>query len=591
MLKRITLAALVAVLAVSTASAQYGGTNQNPVFPVVTAPTQNTITPAKEVLGKMLFWDEQMSNDNSMACGTCHIPDVGGVDPRVLGDAAVHPGMDGQFGTTDDRTGSPGVIGAMPQGSHVNDGTFYPAVQVTPRRAPSVLDKMFDEALFLDGRAGETFVDPTTGATVIPTGAALESLSLQPLLNEAEMGCLQRTLQQIVVKLSSSTPMKLATNLTPDMQAALAINPSYADLFNAAFGTPAITAERIAFAMATYMRSLASNQTPFDDFVAGNNGSVFVPFGQTAVGLTAQQQAGFNVYQQRCAACHTMPMFSPTPETVGGNGQGGIFFGTVPSQFAVAGLNDPNEDPGLFLQTFDPADFGKIKIPSLRNVGLREPFGLTRSGRYDTLEAVVEAYAQGGAFTQNISSVVTNLGSEFFPLAPMTAQEKADLVEFIRNGLTDPRAAAGTAPFDRPTLASELNVTPTSIGTGTTGTGNIEPAAVTPQPPAIGTVNYTVGVSGGLGGSVAVLALSTMPAVPGTNFNGVPVYVSTQTQPILVTIGLDGSNAGEGMGSLTFNIPDDLSLQGLNLYGQWFVVDPSANSNLAATSGFEMTLF
>jgi hypothetical protein len=37
----------------------------------------------------------------------------------------------------------------------------------------------------------------------------------------------------------------------------------------------------------------------------------------------------------------------------------------------------------------------------------------------------------------------------------LTAEEQQDLIAFVRNALTDPRAAQELAPFDRPQLASE----------------------------------------------------------------------------------------------------------------------------------------
>ncbi|MEL6908320.1 MAG: cytochrome c peroxidase, partial [Planctomycetota bacterium] len=51
------------------------------------APAANPTTPEKAVLGKILFWDEQLSSDGTIACGTCHIPGVGGGDPRIDGPA------------------------------------------------------------------------------------------------------------------------------------------------------------------------------------------------------------------------------------------------------------------------------------------------------------------------------------------------------------------------------------------------------------------------------------------------------------------------------------------------------------------------
>src|SRR5687768_996859 len=72
------------------------------------APPENPPTPAKVVLGKILFWDEQLADDDSTACGTCHLPELGGGDGRV--DQGLHPGLDGVFGTADDVHGSAGIV-------------------------------------------------------------------------------------------------------------------------------------------------------------------------------------------------------------------------------------------------------------------------------------------------------------------------------------------------------------------------------------------------------------------------------------------------------------------------------------------------
>ena len=60
----------------------------------------------KRVLGKILFWEEQLSSDDTVACGTCHIPAAGGADPRL----SANPGPDGLFGTADDTIGSAGIV-------------------------------------------------------------------------------------------------------------------------------------------------------------------------------------------------------------------------------------------------------------------------------------------------------------------------------------------------------------------------------------------------------------------------------------------------------------------------------------------------
>ena len=75
-------------------------------LPPVPVPPENPITESKRVLGKILFFEEQISTSNVVSCATCHVPASGGADPRV----AAHPGLDGIVGTPDDIQGSPGVV-------------------------------------------------------------------------------------------------------------------------------------------------------------------------------------------------------------------------------------------------------------------------------------------------------------------------------------------------------------------------------------------------------------------------------------------------------------------------------------------------
>src|SRR5687768_18620450 len=79
-------------------------------LPPVPVPAENPITEPKRVLGKILFWDEQLSSDASVACGSCHRPSAGGGDPRT----GRHPGID--KGTIDDVMGSPGIAWHGPDG-------------------------------------------------------------------------------------------------------------------------------------------------------------------------------------------------------------------------------------------------------------------------------------------------------------------------------------------------------------------------------------------------------------------------------------------------------------------------------------------
>src|SRR5690606_1733609 len=103
-------AVLLAALAASRAAASG--------LPPVPVPPENPITEPKRVLGKILFWDEQLSSDDSVACGTCHLPAHGGADPRV----GRHPGIDP--GTIDDVPGSPGIVSLDPSGEPVERPVF-----------------------------------------------------------------------------------------------------------------------------------------------------------------------------------------------------------------------------------------------------------------------------------------------------------------------------------------------------------------------------------------------------------------------------------------------------------------------------------
>src|SRR5262249_21951184 len=139
-----------------------------------------------------------------------------------------------------------------------------------------------------------------TGNTSVKAGGALESQSVGPPASSVEMAHATRDWNEIVAKLAVSTPLALASNLPRDVVAALATYPTYPDLFTSAFGDASITSERIAFAIASYERTLVPDQTPWDIYDAGNTNA-----------LTTQQKAGLSVFfnQGHCATCHLTPFF------------------------------------------------------------------------------------------------------------------------------------------------------------------------------------------------------------------------------------------------------------------------------------------
>jgi hypothetical protein len=88
-------------------------------------------------------------------------------------------------------------------------------------------------------------------------------------------------------------------------------------------------------------------------------------------------------------------------------------------------------------------------------VGLREATGLLHNGAGvgASLAQIVDLYDRGGLVEDDVVTAVP-VDATIQPLH-LTSAEKADLLDFLQHGLDDPRAAAQTAPFDRPLLSNE----------------------------------------------------------------------------------------------------------------------------------------
>ena len=406
MLRAHSSRAVLAALIVSGARGLAGAQG----LPPVPVPSENPITEEKRALGKLLYWDEQLSGDDTVACGTCHSNGRSGTDGRI----GIYPGPDGVFGTADDVKGSPGVKHVDVNGNPIVDALFGLNVQVTRRAANAAVDAAYSPELFWDGRARSTFVDPETGTTSIVNGGALENQALAPILSSVEMGRDNRTWSSVAAKLALSEPLGNATNVPADVVPLVASHPTYHDLFQAAFGDPAITGERIALAIATYERTLIANQTPWDRFVAGNPAA-----------LSPGQTQGWNFFRTSpCAACHTPPQFTN-------------------ATYRNIGVRPPPEDTGRQEVTGLNGDRGRFKVPTLRGVGLKTTY--MHNGVFSTLPDVVGHYRPNNPaiFLDNIDPILP---------VPVPPQVGPALIDFLANGLTDPRVAAQTFPFDQPAL-------------------------------------------------------------------------------------------------------------------------------------------
>jgi cytochrome c peroxidase len=461
-----------------------------PENPGPASPTDDVFK-AKEMLGKFLFFEEQVGSLDNQACGTCHRANAGGSDPRTFmedptvpprqGESTAHsviahlPGPDGILdanpsSTSDDIRGAAGVL-ACTTPSNVT-GT---ARQVTTRKPPSYFDAMFAARIFWDGRAGDCkagdgngnvggcFYDPdtlvlnanakptivgtvdsTTGQT-LTIGGALEQQSVGPPANSTEMTCADRAglpgWAKLEAKLSNLalTPGSKAKVLPDDMKAFVATYSTYPKMFAKAFGSTAkvagqnqpddvVNSQRFAFAIATHERRLVSNQTPWDKWIEGDDNA-----------MTPGQIRGFNAFMTvgRCQFCHTPPLFTD-------------------NAFHYIGFHKPQSDAGRKGITNVATDVAKFKTPTLRNVGLREPFGLLHEGEGPghNLDIVMTLYKQGG-LRQDQEIVNAGIDPALLELPTLTSQDIADILDFLRNALTDPRVKNEQPPFDRPKLSTE----------------------------------------------------------------------------------------------------------------------------------------
>jgi cytochrome c peroxidase len=165
-------------------------------------------------------------------------------------------------------------------------------------------------------------------------------------------------------------PLELGNSM-PVVVEKLKATSYYPALFDAAFGSPDITPQRIATALAQFLRSILSYRTRFDQAYSRmddpNAVSPPLPPPDPTQFLTPRELRGVQVFgDSGCTACH-----ATTLQTAGG------FFNT-----------------GLDLVPLDPgAGDGRFRVASLRNIALTAPY--MHDGRFATLREVIEHYDRG----------------------------------------------------------------------------------------------------------------------------------------------------------------------------------------------------
>ncbi|MDJ0523276.1 MAG: cytochrome c peroxidase [Planctomycetota bacterium] len=195
-------------------------------------------------------------------------------------------------------------------------------------------------------------------------------------------------------------PVEMAMSLGK-LPARVALRAEYAQLFEAAFGTPEVTTPRIAKALAQFVRSLTSYRSKYDVGLARVT-DVQQPFPN----FTALENEGKALFfggrgGGRCASCHVADAGRGAggrgPRAIAGRLGGETGTGNRPVLFTARrpsnnGLDRKAavRDRGVAEVSGDDEDAGVFKVPSLRNVELTAPY--MHDGRLKTLDAVIRHY-------------------------------------------------------------------------------------------------------------------------------------------------------------------------------------------------------
>ena len=207
-------------------------------------------------------------------------------------------------------------------------------------------------------------------------------------------------------------------SLIPQLQQ----DPLYPPLFHAAFGDAVISSERVARALAQFIRSIVSFRSRYDIGRAQVE-SVFDPFPN----FTEQENYGKTQFfgRAQCSNCH-LPDLGATDT----DRQSAFFHLAEPTVNGVDNDSD-DVDGGVGRETGKPEDWGRFKASSLRNIELTAPY--MHDGRFHTLDQVIEHYNWSVNPHRNLDPRLRDFAANGLALPEV---EKVALTEFLRT-LTD----------------------------------------------------------------------------------------------------------------------------------------------------------
>ncbi len=340
----------------------------------------------KDQLGKILYFDEYLSLNHNQSCASCHLP-PGFADPVNAGDPVNLPvsegSISGLFGGRNSPTSS--YAAASPHFNY-RPRMGYVGGQFWDGRAPNLKEQ-----------AKGPFLNPVemampSEAAVVGAVASLENPNYPDYLNLFQ--------QAFKVNLDAI-----------DLNDELLVKTVY---------------NQIAGAIANYERTSELNKfnSRYDAYLAG------------AATLTETELAGLDLFNGNCSQCH------PSDGT---SKAGKILMPTVFSNHSYHNLGLPHSENPLLadnppdlglggrVDISDPREYGKFKVPTLRNIELTAPYG--HNGYFATLEEMVHFLNSRDAEAWAAPEVDQNLTAEIGQLSLSPAEETA-IVTFLKT-LTD----------------------------------------------------------------------------------------------------------------------------------------------------------
>jgi cytochrome c peroxidase len=344
---------------------------------------------SEEQLGKSLFFDDNLSLNNNQSCASCHGPEVGFTGPI----SALNGAGAAYEGSITDRFGNR----KPPSAAYATPSPILHYVIEQPKNKNKA-EALFIGGNFWNGRAtgeklGNPAADQAQGPFLNPVEQALPDNAC--VVYRACNAAYPVSLDDVYpgscdIAFPADTDSECASgNL-------IMIDPSDRDKVESAY-------DKIALAIAAFEASPEVNafSSKFDAYLAGE------------AELTKEEKKGLNLFKGKgkCANCHILesedddepPLLTDfTFDNLGVPRNPDNPWYVMPAQFNPDGLNWIDMGLGEFLasrmdyQAFAPENYGKQKVPTLRNVDKRPDPGFVKAfghnGYFKSLKDIVHFY-------------------------------------------------------------------------------------------------------------------------------------------------------------------------------------------------------